>query len=130
MLEFLTEGHPGHELWPELDVRPEDLLVPKNRFSAFLPGVCDLEARLRERDIDTVLIAGTMTNVCCESSARDAMMRDFRTVMVSDANAARSDEEHLAALVTFIQTFGDVRETAEVVALLQQAAAAAPRPAR
>ena len=46
-------------------------------------------------------------------------MQDFKTFMVSDANAARTDEEHMATLVNFIQTFGDVRSTDEIVALLQ-----------
>jgi ureidoacrylate peracid hydrolase len=60
-----------------------------------------------------------MTNVCCEASARDAMMDGFKTVMVSDANAARSDAEHVAALATIVQFFGDVRSTDEVVEILR-----------
>ena len=68
---------------------------------------------------DTLLVTGTLTNVCCESTARDAMMRDFKTVMISDANAARSLADHLAGLRTFVQVFGDVRSTKEVVALLE-----------
>ena len=75
-------------LWPGLDVLLGDEMVPKYRFSAFLPGASDLPARLRARGFDTVLITGTVTNVCCESSARDAMMTNFRVVMVSDGNAA------------------------------------------
>ncbi len=118
ILDALTEGRPGHALWKGLDVAPEDLKIAKRRYSAFFPGACDLPQRLRERRIDTVLIAGTLTNVCCEASARDAMMADFRTIMVSDANAARSDAEHVAALATVVQFFGDVRTTDEVLALL------------
>ncbi len=49
---------------------------------------------LRAQGFDTVLITGTVTNVCCESSARDAMMLNFKTIFVSDANAAMTDEEH------------------------------------
>ena len=63
---------------------------------------------LRNYGIDTILIAGTKTNVCCESTGRDAMMLDFKVVMVSDCCAALSDDEHLATLETFIQQFGDV----------------------
>lgn len=120
ILEALTEGAPGHALWHELEVRPEDLRVQKNRYSAFFPGACPLPELLRSRGIDTVLIAGTMTNVCCEASARDAMMDGFKTVLVSDANAARSDAEHTAALATILQFFGDVRSTGEVLALFDQ----------
>jgi ureidoacrylate peracid hydrolase len=118
ILGALTEGDPGHALWHELDVRPGDLRVRKNRYSAFFPGACELPARLRERGVETVLIAGTMTNVCCEASARDAMMDGFKTVVVSDANAARSDSEHVASLATILQFFGDVRTTDEAMALL------------
>ena len=118
ILQALTPGEPGHALWHGLDVQPEDLRVRKNRYSAFFPGACELPNLLRGRGIDTVLIAGTLTNVCCESSARDAMMGDFKTVMVSDANAARSDAEHIAALATVVQFFADVRSTDEVLEML------------
>lgn len=123
ILENLKEGGKGHPLWPGLDVREEDLRIRKNRYSAFVPGASDLERRLRDRDIDTVLIAGTLTNVCCESTARDAMQLGFRTVMVSDANAARTEEEHRATLTSFIQAFGDVRTTDDVIGLLESGAA-------
>ena len=78
----------GFKLWPDMDVQSEDERVIKKRYSAFIQGSSNLEQVLRERGIDTVLITGTVTNVCCESTARDAMMRNFRTLMVTDANAA------------------------------------------
>lgn len=120
LLQALSVGDPGYELWSKLDVHPDDLRVQKTRFSAFIQGASDIESILRDRGIDTVLITGTLTNVCCESSARDAMMRDFKAIMVSDANAARNDAEHLAALTNMIQLFGDVRECDEVIAMLGQ----------
>ena len=76
------------------------------------------DTALRRRGIDTVIITGTLTNVCCESSGRDAAMMDFKTIMVSDANAALTDEAHLMTLTTFIQTFGDVRSTDEMIGML------------
>lgn len=118
ILEGLTEGQPGHALWRGLEVQPADLRVRKNRYSAFFPGACPLPELLRSRAVDTVLVAGTMTNVCCEASARDAMMAGFKTVMLSDANAARSDAEHVAALATLAQFFADVRPTDEVLGML------------
>jgi ureidoacrylate peracid hydrolase len=123
----MSEGTKGHDLWAALDVRPEDEIVKKYRFSAFLPGASELAERLRARGFDTVLITGTVTNVCCESSARDAMMSNFRVVMISDGNAATTQAEHEASLTAFYLTFGDVMDTAIVVDLLGQAAAAAPR---
>ena len=82
---------------------------------------------LRALGVDTAIIVGTLTNVCCESSARDAAMQDFKTFMVSDGNAARTDEEHMATLINFIQTFGDVRSTDEMIAMLQAAQPSARR---
>ena len=122
----LSEGTLGHELWPELDARPEDEIVKKYRYSAFMPGTSDLPERLRARGFDTVLITGTVTNVCCESSARDANMSNFRTIMVSDGNAALSREEHDASLSAFYNTFGDVMDTDMIIASLRRRA----RPAR
>ena len=119
--EPLIAGRPGARLWPELDPRPDDLRVTKDRFSAFLPGASDLEARLRERGIDTVLIAGTLTHVCCDASARDAMMRNFNVVMVSDANATHSDALHNAALTCLAAAFADVMTADEVIAALGRA---------
>ena len=116
----MSEGTAGHELWPELEVRPEDEMVNKYRFSAFLPGMSELPQRLRARGFDTVLITGTVTNVCCESSARDAMMTNFRTIMVSDGNAAQSQAEHEASLAAFYNVFGDVMDTDMIVAALER----------
>jgi ureidoacrylate peracid hydrolase len=121
----LTAGSLGHSLWPELDVKPRDEIVDKYRFSGFLPGTSDLAARLRARGFDTVLITGTVTNVCCESSARDAMMLNFRTIMVSDGNAALTQHEHNAALTAFYNVFGDVMDTDMLVAALRDKRAAA-----
>lgn len=111
----LTEGSEGHRLYPTLDVKDGDLISRKSRFSAFIQGASDLDERLRERGIENLLFAGTATNMCCESSARDAMMIGYRAVMVHDANAARFDDDHLAGLTSFWQSFGDVRETDDVI---------------
>ena len=120
----LSEGTLGHELWPELEVRPEDEIVKKFRYSAFMPGTSDLPDRLRARGFDTVLITGTVTNVFCESSARDANMTNFRTIMVSDGNAANSQEEHDASLTAFYNVFGDVMDTDMIIASLRRSRSA------
>jgi ureidoacrylate peracid hydrolase len=124
----MTEGVEGHELWAELDARPEDKQMVKKRFSAFLQGSSEIVPYLRGRGIDTVVIAGTATNICCESSARDAMMLNFKTIMLSDANATWTDEEHNATLQVFYSIFGDVQTADECLGFLgktKQAAAAA-----
>lgn len=117
----LSEGTLGHQLWPDLEVRPEDEIVKKYRYSGFLPGTSELPERLRARGFDTVLITGTVTNVCCESSARDANMTNFKTIMVSDGNAALTEAEHNASLTAFYATFGDVMDTDMIIAALKRA---------
>lgn len=107
---------PGRQaIWDGLVVGPSDVTVMKNRYSALVPGASSLERILRNIGVDTILIAGTKTNVCCESTARDAMMIDFKTIMVEDCCAALSDEEHRAALENIIQQFGDVMTGQDVL---------------
>jgi ureidoacrylate peracid hydrolase len=114
----LSPGHPGHEFHPDLDIRSGDEIVYKSRFSAFVRGASNIEEILQARGIRNLIMTGTATNMCCESNARDAMMLDYRVVMVSDANGARYDEDHIAGLTSFYQSFGDVRTTDEVIGQL------------
>jgi len=109
--EALARGSQGYELWPELHVHVDDITVEKNRYSAFIQGSSDLTEVLRSRGLDTLLITGTVTNVCCESTARDAMMLNFKTIMVTDGNAAVTDEDHNASLAGFYLIFGDIMST-------------------
>jgi len=111
----LDEASEGFKLFSELAVLPGDLRVKKNNYSAFIPGSSDIDAKLKARAIDTVLIAGTATNVCCESTARDAMMLNYKVIMVSDSTAAFTDEEHAGSLNTFMLFFGDVMSTNEAI---------------
>ena len=112
-------GAKGFELWPTLDVRPQDIRLTKTLYSAFLPGPHDLGTQLKHSGIEYVLIGGTYTNVCCQASAQDAMMLNFRTIMVSDCNAGSTDEAHAAALDNFFEFFGDVLNTDEVIVRLK-----------
>ena len=116
--QALAAGSPLQRLWPELAVQAGDVLLTKNRYSALIPSASSLPDVLRAKRIDTLLIAGTKTNVCCECTARDAMMLDYNVVLLSDCTAALSDEEHLATLENVIQQFGDVMSADEALALL------------
>jgi ureidoacrylate peracid hydrolase len=112
---FRPDSH-HFALWPGLDVQPSDWIVDKTRFSAFVPGACDLDERLRSAGIDTLIITGTLTNCCCESTARDAMQRNYRVIFVSNGNATLTDAEHNATLVNMFTLFADVMTTDEVIA--------------
>src|SRR5215472_3523627 len=69
-LDALSEGAIGYDFWAELKIAPEDLIVTKTRYSAFIQGASDLDAQLARRGVNTVLVTGCVTNVCCESTAR------------------------------------------------------------
>ncbi|MGB6537660.1 MAG: isochorismatase family cysteine hydrolase [Xanthobacteraceae bacterium] len=119
-LQSMETGADGYEFWHLNDIRPEDAQITKKRYSAFIQGSSNIERLLRERGIDTLLIAGTATNVCCESTARDAMMLNFKVVMVADALATHTDDEHNATLSNFYGQFGDVQTVDEAVQSLEQ----------
>ena len=129
--QALSPGSELQKLWPELEVDAADLRLAKNRYSAFI-GQGSLREVLAGLGRDTLLIAGTKTNVCCESTARDAMMLDYKVVLLSDCTAALSDDEHRATLENVIQQFGDVLTADEALALLSSSApsrSATPPPA-
>jgi ureidoacrylate peracid hydrolase len=110
----------SNALWPLPDVKPEDAQIVKKRFSAFIQDSSDIAAHLRGRGIDTILVGGTATNVCCESTARDAMMLNFKVVMVHDALATYTDEEHNATLRIFYSIFGDVQTVDQAIGSLER----------
>jgi ureidoacrylate peracid hydrolase len=120
-LERLRAGHVQHGLFAELEKEENDLVVNKHRYSAFLPNSSDLDSILRGRGIDTLVITGAATNVCCESTARDAAMMDYKVFFVADANATRADIFHNATLVNLGLIFADIRSTQEMLDLLKSA---------
>ena len=116
--EGFRAGAHHWQLWPELEVSESDRAVAKGRFSAFTPGTSELHDLLQADGIDTVIVTGTLTTVCCESTARDAMQRNYRVILASDANAALSAEAHAATLESLAFAFADLRSTEEIEALL------------
>jgi len=123
MIDTFSRDAHGFALWPGLDVQPEDLIVDKTRFGAFVPGSSDLHNMLQTRGIDTLIITGTATNVCCESTARDAMQMNYKVIFIGDGNAALTDAEHNATLNNMVTLFADVMTTEEMVGFLDKAGA-------
>jgi nicotinamidase-related amidase len=115
---LFRDGGPGHEVHRDVDVQPQDLVIYKHRFSAFMPNSSDLHAALQARGVDTLIVTGTVTNVCCETTARDGYMLGYRIVFVTDGTAALNDAEHNATLLNMTTVFGDVRDTDGTIALL------------
>lgn len=119
IVELYTEGSPTAELHPALDVTPEDLIVDKTRYGAF--HATDLAERLRHRGIDTVVISGIATNICCETTAREAAQHDFRVVVLSDGTATKemngvsAHDLQKAALASLGMVFAQIATIDEVV---------------
>ncbi|WP_336980652.1 cysteine hydrolase [Altererythrobacter fulvus] len=119
-IDALTPGAASHDLHPDMAAADTDLVLDKYRYSAFGCPAGALEAALRQRGIEMLVIAGTLTNVCCESTARDGYMRGFKVIFLSDATATVCDEEQNAALLSLRLHFADVRNTAAVISMLEQ----------
>ena len=101
-------------LAPELSVMADDVVVEKSGWSAFFPGRCNLHDHLQQAGITRVMIAGTVTSVCCESTARDAAALGYEVILLGDATADANDAAHNAALRTVYRSFGDVRAVDEL----------------
>ncbi|GIW07059.1 MAG: isochorismatase [Dehalococcoidia bacterium] len=106
-----------------IERHPEDLEITKPRASAFLGTPLDLA--LRGRGIERVLVTGVATNVCVESTARDAFQYGYRVFFVRDCTATRSAAAQRATEVTIHKFFGTVVDSAAVIAAWQQPAGAA-----
>ncbi len=109
-----VEGTFGGDYYGNVRPEPGDPVVTKHRYSAFLRT--DLETILRAAGIRTIILAGVATNVCVETTARDAFMRDFYVVLCADGTAAYSAAEHEATLATIDRYFGQIASTAEITA--------------
>lgn len=117
-LAALTPGAPAHELHPLMAAGEGDVVLDKYRYSAFACPAGKLEEQLRQRNTEMLVIVGTLTNVCCESTARDAYMRGYKVVVVPDAMAAVADAEHNAALLNLRLNFADVMKSGAIVKML------------
>jgi len=115
-IKRLSDADEGFKLYKTLDAKKDDLYARKIKFSAMVDESSNLDRVLYDEGLDVLLIAGTKTNVCCDSTARDASMMEYRVVMVSDCCATLTDEEHAAALNNFHVSFGDVMTADEVIA--------------
>ncbi|MDE1146744.1 MAG: cysteine hydrolase [Azospirillaceae bacterium] len=117
-VRVMHAGTAHHALHQDMDVRDGDTVIDKYRYSAFMCPAGALRAELQAQGIDTLLVAGTLTNCCCDSTARDGNMLGYRVVVLADACAAPTDAEHNAALLLVRLNFADVKTVDEVEGLL------------
>jgi nicotinamidase-related amidase len=113
------EGSPESEIHPELAPLPGEKIVAKHRYSAFYNT--DLETVLRCLKIEDLVIAGVMTNMCCESTARDAYYRDYRIFIPADGTGSVTEEMHVASLLNLAFGFAYVTTIDNIVSEIVEA---------
>jgi nicotinamidase-related amidase len=121
----LQAGGPGHGLYPAMETAAGDIVVDKHRYGALSCPSGTLRQALEAHAIEMIVITGTLTNCCCESTAREANLAGYKVIVVSDATAALSNVEHNAALMNLRLFFADVRSTREVLKMIAAAQRAA-----
>lgn len=122
--EILARSEPNVEVIEALQPQPGDIIIDKLFYSGF--HNTDLDTVLRARDVDTIIVCGTVTNVCCETTIRDGVHREYKVIALSDANAAMdypdlgfgpisAEEIQRTSLTTIAYEFGEVTTTADVI---------------
>ena len=113
-----VEGTWGADLY-QLRPGPGDIVVRKHRYSGFVGT--DLDLVLRSRGIRTVVVTGVATDVCVEATARDAFMRDYYVVVVTDCTAATTPSVQAATLDRLAAYFGVLTTSKELADFWQRA---------
>jgi len=109
----LKKGTKGSEITDKLKQSKKDIIIRKNRYDAFIGT--KLNNILQKNRIDSLIITGTMAEVCCESTARTAMMKDYHVIFVSDLTFTHKKAAHQATLKVISSHFGEVRTSKEIL---------------
>ncbi len=116
--DLIHYGSLAWEFIQELSPSDTDVILEKNRYSAFWGT--DIDRHFRSLKIEEIIITGVMTNCCCETTARDAFVRDYRVFFVSDATATVNDELHRASLKNLAFGFAHIVSTRELSGYLAE----------
>lgn len=107
------EGSPESEVHGDIAPLPDEKVILKHRYSAFYNT--DLETVLRCLEVEDLVVSGIMTNLCCESTARDAYYRDYRVFFLGDGTGSINEEMHRASLLNIAFGFGYVTTADQVI---------------
>lgn len=130
--DLIRKGAHSAELHRDLDTVDSDVFLDKPRFGSF--HGTDLEIILRSRGIDTIIVSGIATNVCCETTAREASVRDFRVFFLTDGTATfgigelTADDIQKATCATLGSLFAELSTTDQMIARINAAADSATPP--
>lgn len=112
--DFIREGQPESELVAVFRPRAGEPVFRKRTYDAF--AGTGLEAWLRERGAEQVLVAGVLTHLCCETTARSAFVRGFEVHVAADATATTNERLHLGSLLALADGFAALTSSAEAAA--------------
>lgn len=110
--ELIIDGTPEAELLPEIEPLPTEKIVHKNRYSAFFQT--DLHRHLQQHGIQQLIISGVMTNLCCETTARDAFVHDYEVFFLIDATATIDEDFQQATLLNLAYGFAHIVTCQEI----------------
>ncbi len=110
------EDDPFSQLYPAIKPEAGEVVLIKTHYSAF--EETELDHHLRTQGIDTLVLCGVMTNVCVETTARHAFMKELQPVIVADACATKSDDYQNASLTNLAYAFGPTPNTKSILAML------------
>ncbi len=116
--DLIFEGSMDARLLPELEAAKKDLLIPKNTYSAF--HGTHLEGQLKKMNVKDLVLGGVMTNLCCETTARDAFVRDFRVFFLVDGTSTVSEDLHIATLKNLGYGFATLLSCRQFVRMIQE----------
>jgi isochorismate hydrolase len=116
--DLIWDGDDMSEIVPELAPKADELIIRKSHYSAF--AGTDLEERLQAMHSKGVVITGVMTHLCCETTARDAFMRDFDVFFVVDGTASESEDLHVSSLKTLTDGFAIPVTAKEVIGWVEK----------
>lgn len=111
------EGSPESEIHPDISPLPDEKVISKHRYSAFYNT--DLEIILRCLKVQDLVISGVMTNMCCESTARDAYYRDYRVFFLADGTGCDHEDMHAASLLNLAYGFAYVTTAGSIIRQLR-----------
>jgi len=111
--EVIRHGTKDWEFLQEMKIDSTDTILSKNRYSAFYET--ELDTILRSKGIQDLITSGVMTNLCCETTARDAFMRDYRVFFLIDGTATGKEEHHLATLKNLGYGFATLMTCEELI---------------
>lgn len=112
------EGSPESEVHHDIAPLPKEKVILKHRYSAFYNT--DLETVLRCLKIEDLVVSGIMTNMCCESTVRDAYYRDYKVFFLADGTGSINEEMHLASLLNLAFGFAFVTTANRIIQELQK----------